>query len=236
MGSNSFAEFMSTLLAVLSSHYATDATFRSNQRVMRAALSSARHDGLWLEFGVFQGNTIHKLAASHAGNVYGFDSFLGLPETWRLSKHNAGNGFDRAYTMRGSFSLSGRVPMKNRANVQYIKGWFNETLPTFLKQHDGPVRFLHVDCDLYSSSSYVLKTIAPRLANGTVILFDELINYPDFEKHEMLALWEFLMDNPFDIRVLSGAPARSSPTGESWPQSVAVQLITRSAALAAVVH
>lgn len=224
----SFAEFVATLLAALTSRYATDPSFTSNGRVMRTAIAHARHDGLWLEFGVFQGNTIHQLAAAHDGVVYGFDSFLGLPETWRVSKRNPGNGFDRAYTMKGSFSLRGRAPRKRRANVEFVKGWFNETLPGFLEQHSAPVRFLHVDCDLYSSSSYVLTTVAPRLQNGTVVLFDELINYPGFEKHEMRALWEYLAANAFDVRVLSGARARRSPMGEFWPQSAALQLVTRA--------
>ena len=223
-----FSEFTATLLSVLNARYSTDASFTTNSRVMQSALSVARHDGLWLEFGVFQGTTIHLLAKAHPGDVFGFDSFLGLPETWRVSKRNPGNRFDRAYTMKGSFSLMGNKPPRHLPNVKFVKGWFNETLPSFLLRHTSPVRFLHVDCDLYSSSSYVLKTIGPRLRNGTVILFDELINYPGFEKHELLALWQFLLQTQFDIRILSGAAAHGSPVGEAWPQSVAVQLITRS--------
>ena len=132
---------------------------------------------------------------------------------------NPGNDFDLAYTI-------GQEPKKYLENVHYVKGWFNETLPPFLDHHKQLLR-LHIDCDLFSSSSYVLNTIAPRLQNETVILFDELINYPGFEKHEMLALWMFLLRNSFDIRVLSGAPVVRSPLNDYWPQSVTVQLLSR---------
>ena len=32
-----------------------------------------------------------------------------------------------------------------------VPGFYNESLAPFLAAHPGPVRLLHVDCDLYSS-------------------------------------------------------------------------------------
>jgi hypothetical protein len=34
------------------------------------------------------------------------------------------------------------------------------------------------------------------LDNGTIIVFDELVCYNGFEKHELLAFYEFLQNNP----------------------------------------
>tara|TARA_B100000683_G_scaffold208070_1_gene202142 strand:+ start:5282 stop:5971 length:690 start_codon:yes stop_codon:yes gene_type:complete len=225
---DTFATFTAALAAILGRDSAR--VFNHNEKIMQAALAYARHDGLWLEFGVFQGNTIQKLASAHGDVVYGFDSFLGLPEDWRTS---VSRGFDEAYTLKGSFSLKG-VPPKRGKNVQYVKGWFNDTLPDFLQHHEEMVRFLHVDCDLYSSSSYVLRELAPRLTNGTVVVFDELINYPGYERHELLALWEFLLRNKFDIRILSGGRMHTNPRHDLVGQGVAVQLLTRSAAFPSV--
>ena len=53
-----------------------------------------------------------------------------------------------------------------------------------------PVTFVHVDCDIYSAAKCALSHVRPMLADGAIIAFDELLNYPGFEKHEMRALYE----------------------------------------------
>lgn len=40
-------------------------------------------DTLWLEFGVASGRSINYISQFTKDKVYGFDSFEGLPETWR---------------------------------------------------------------------------------------------------------------------------------------------------------
>jgi hypothetical protein len=134
-------------------------------------------DGLWLEFGVASGSTISHIAKLHAGPVYGFDSFEGLPENWRT-------GYDK-----GTFS--GDLPMVPD-NVELIKGWFSATLPSFLASHPGKVAFLHIDCDLYSSTNTILDLLEPRLGTGSVIVFDEYWNYPGWRQHEYKAFAEFV--------------------------------------------
>ena len=72
-----------------------------------------------------------------------------------------------------------------------IEGWFDKTLPEFLAREPGPIGFLHVDCDIYSSTKTVLDLCAPRLAPGAVIVFDEFFNYKGYELHEYKAFFEF---------------------------------------------
>ena len=72
-----------------------------------------------------------------------------------------------------------------------VVGWFDETLPGFLGQHEGPVDFLHVDCDLYSSTVTVLEHVGPRLRPGSVVVFDEYFNYPGWQGGEHLAWQEY---------------------------------------------
>jgi hypothetical protein len=64
------------------------------------------------------------------------------------------------------------------SNVTLIKGWFDQTLPPFLEKHPAPVSFLHVDCDLYSSTKTIFDSLRTRFRPGTVIVFDEYFNYP----------------------------------------------------------
>jgi hypothetical protein len=79
-------------------------------------------------------------------------------------------------------------------NAKLIKGWFSDTLPSFLKKQAGDIAFINVDCDIYSSTRDVFTILREqnRLKPGVVISFDELINYRGFLFNEMLALFEML--------------------------------------------
>jgi hypothetical protein len=53
------------------------------------------------------------------------------------------------------------------------------------------VSFMHVDCDLYSSTKTVLNSFRRGIVRGTVILFDEIFGYEGFERYEYRAFMEF---------------------------------------------
>ena len=55
-------------------------------------------DGMWLEFGVYRGRSICTFAEKTEHNVYGFDSFEGLPEIWDSNNP------------KGCFNLRGEIP------------------------------------------------------------------------------------------------------------------------------
>lgn len=141
-------------------------------------LADVSGDRIICEFGVFKGESINHVARLTNKTLYGFDSFEGLAEEW-------GDTWKK-----GDF-LVPRLP-KVRDNVKLVKGWFNETLPPFLKENPGQVGFLHVDCDLYSSCKTIFELMESRLAPGTVIVFDEFFNYPQWEDGEFKAFQEFL--------------------------------------------
>lgn len=73
-----------------------------------------------------------------------------------------------------------------------VPGWFNESVPPYFAQHNEPVAFVHVDCDLYSSTKTVLDAVGPRLAPRAVIVFDEFFNYPGYKHHEFKAFHEWV--------------------------------------------
>ena len=142
-------------------------------------------DTLWLEFGVASGKTINYISNFTKDKVYGFDSFEGLPEKWR-------DGYDK-----GSFSTNGSLPIVNN-NVNLVKGWFNETLPNFIKTHNKKISFIHMDADLYSSTKYIFDNLKEYIDNDCIIVFDELVNYRDFnngKNGELEAFYEFINEN-----------------------------------------
>ncbi len=159
-------------------HMPTVQTFPHPLETLRYALTMVPKDGMVLEFGVYSGNTLRVITEARDGKeVYGFDSWQGLPEGWRP---NIGAG---AFT-------APEIPEVEGAEL--IAGWFDETLPPFLDAHPGPVAMVHVDCDLYSSTKTVLDNVGPRLRPGTVIVFDEYWNYPGWQDHEHKAWQEFV--------------------------------------------
>jgi hypothetical protein len=156
--------------------------FRDKESILSHSVSEAhiQPGDLLLEFGVFSGGTINQIAGAIPSTikVYGFDSFEGLPEDWRP-------GF-----LRGRFAVPS-LP-KVAANVELIKGWFDRTLPEFIAAHPGKVGFLHVDCDLYSSTVTIFQLLRGRFRPGAVVLFDEYFNYPGWQASEHRAFTEFV--------------------------------------------
>lgn len=145
-------------------------------------LTHVNNNGLWLEFGVCSGNTINIISSQTNNIVYGFDSFLGLPEDW-------GN-----HQPKGMYSTEGKLP-DVRDNVELVVGLFQDTLEKFLEDHSEPVAYLHLDADLYSSTKYVLDQLGDRIVSGTVVSFDEIYNYPEYRDHEIKAWLEFCETN-----------------------------------------
>jgi len=91
------------------------------------------------------------------------------------------------------------------ANVILHKGWFRDTVPQWCRETDGPIAFIHIDCDLYSSTVDVLTGLAQRLQRGTVILFDEYFSYPGWERHEYKAWQEFVKAEPIQYEYVAYA-------------------------------
>jgi hypothetical protein len=149
--------------------------------VIDVALDAVTLDGLFLEFGVADGISINYIAEkAHDRVIHGFDSFEGLPEDW----------FDGVG--QGIFDRRGEPP-KVRDNVRLHRGTFDVTLPAFVASGDRqPVAFMHVDCDLYSSTREVFSQLSDRIVSGTIIVFDEYFNFPGWRNQEYKAFQEFL--------------------------------------------
>ncbi len=166
--------------------------FETDLLLLSHALSIAPADGLILEFGVASGRTIRHIAGISARGIHGFDSFEGLPESWRT-------GF-----AQGAFAQ----PLPDVPDhVSLHKGWFSETLPPFVRTTNDPVALLHIDCDLYSSTAFVLDALTGRIGTGTVIVFDEYFNYPGWKQHEHRAFQEFVAKTGLTYRFDSFVPS-----------------------------
>lgn len=152
--------------------------------------------GLWLEFGVYLAGSINRISkyTNNKNQIYGFDSFEGLPEAWV--------GRTEAF-IKGSFHLGGGndsfVYPTVDPHVTLVKGWYCNVLPGFIAAHNEPITFLHVDSDIYSSARDIFTILRHNIADNCVIVFDELLGYSNFENHEWKAWWEFVDENNIEF-------------------------------------
>ena len=170
---------------LISQHMNHALIFRTNKpgdqhAVLIHALEQVLIDGMILEFGVYEGNSISLISKKFPQKeIFGFDSFEGLPSEWS-GRHVKQGHFGKIQT-----------PTVDD-NVKLVKGWFDDTLPPFVeKNKDKPVSFLHIDCDLYSSTKTVFTHLKSNIKEGTIIVFDEYMNYTTWKEHEHKAFMEF---------------------------------------------
>ena len=132
----------------------------------------------YLEFGVSGGYSFDwwlKKNTDPDSRFAGFDTFEGLSEDW--------GGFSK-----GAMSTDSRLPETDDKRAVFIKGLFQDTLPDFLKSFNKNTRkVIMMDADMFTSTLYVLTSIAPFLQNGDIIFFDQF-NVP---MHEFLAFTHF---------------------------------------------
>ncbi len=141
------------------------------------------HLGYCAEFGVYNGNSLSFIATFKPDiTFFGFDSFEGIPEDWFGG-------------LRKNSFCAGKVPQLFNRNVELVQGWFDDSLPIFLENHEGNFSFIHIDCDVYTSTKTIFELLAKRIGAGTIIEFDEFFGYPGWKNHEFKAFIEFVEKN-----------------------------------------
>jgi hypothetical protein len=138
--------------------------------------------GDFIECGVWRGGmTILMrgvLAAHGAGDrtVWVADSFQGVPTPRANSVDEALYNYPQVLeidrfrvdleTVKGSFARYGLLDDQ----VQFLPGWFSETLP------GAPIErlaMLRLDCDFYDSTLDALETLYPKLSPGGYVIVDD---------------------------------------------------------------
>ena len=140
-------------------------------------------EGLVLEFGVRYGTTIRAISEANR-QVYGFDWWKGLP-------HDEEDCWFRT-------SCECEKPNDLPSNVTLIEGLFSDTLEGFLESNRGPVAFVNLDCDIYTSTLYILHCLVDRFVKGSIIAFSAMTfsqaQRKAFDRYlkETGQAWEFL--------------------------------------------
>jgi hypothetical protein len=159
-----------------------------------------------LEFGVCRGGTIRiiRQTLNLSFKIFGFDSFVGLPEPW-IDKDG------KVVVPSKHFSTNGVIP--NVPDVEFYAGWFIDTLTKYLKIAQ-PIALLHIDSDLYSSAKEILWALDDYIIEDTIIVFDEWFYKHDakYNDHEERAFNEWVKE--FDRKYEIIPFVDKTPSGE----------------------
>lgn len=154
-------------------------------------------NGDWLEFGVYEGTSAKAFLKNMPkdSKLYLFDSFEGLPEDWIP-------GY-----AKGHFAC--KVPVFGDNRVQIVKGWFEDTLPTWASEYQGKAALIHIDCDMYKSTKTVLKYIDHIINSDTLVLLDDYCYSENHLMHVFKAFQEYIDENKYSYEYLFRTPKKS---------------------------
>jgi O-methyltransferase len=154
--------------------------------------------GDYLEFGVWRGKTFrwaHVMKRRYGlrdMKLWAFDSFSGLPEFSETPDNiwNQGQFACSLPEFRRILKSAGVGPDE----YETVAGYYSESLNDDAHQRMGgrQAAVVYIDCDLYESTADALRFVAPHLAHGAILCFDDYYNYkaaPD--QGEARALAEF---------------------------------------------
>lgn len=159
--------------------------------------------GCFVECGVGAGGQLMAMSLAYTGKqIYGFDSFQGIPLAGVNDAQQPGIGdieHDATAPVRDRLVSSGITVhsvenvLENftkceigAANVRLIKGWFQDSLP---KWKPEPIALLRLDGDLYESTLVCLEYLYPHVVSGGVVICDDH-SLPGAAK----ALYDYLPD------------------------------------------
>ena len=158
--------------------------------------------GNLLEFGVFSGNCLNRLinGAEAAGfpfvNVYGFDSFVGLPKEtpgvyqnpeWPEAAFSLCNDYKLNSIDEAMDFVRGRV---DRKDITLVPGFFDKSLDeTWGNLLRNSASYIHIDVDIHRSSVEVLDFVftyeIPKI--GCLIRYDDWCSTPEYRGGNSLA-------------------------------------------------
>ena len=118
------------------------------------------------------------LMSQYDRKVFLFDSFEGIPEYTNediefTESYGASGGDARKSSGITVCRLEDVKETMQRyrhiENVEFVKGWFCDTLPKFNK----PIAVLRLDCDIYHSYVDCFKYLLPLVSNGGYLIIDD---------------------------------------------------------------
>jgi O-methyltransferase len=145
---------------------------RYNLIIICSLVNNLFNSGNILEIGVGNGETSAYIRNYFNNNFtyYMFDSYEGLSEPTKedmISSYHVTKGNMKCEIEKIQNFMN--INCENK-NIQYIKGWVNNTIPEQLPDN---ICFAHIDVDLYEPIYHSIKHIIPKMKKNGIILIDD---------------------------------------------------------------
>ena len=132
-------------------------------------------DGAVVECGTYKGGSAFVLASRLRNKpIWLFDSWEGCPSSSEFDIDISGRlgqkgDFEASFDEFNKFLR--HFPNQGK-NVTAVRGWFENTLPTY-KTRIGKISLLHLDGDWYESTKTCLECLFERVVDGGFIIIDD---------------------------------------------------------------
>jgi len=161
-------------------------------------------DGCVIECGVWRGGMSAGIAdvLGKDRKYYLFDSFEGLPEAKEIDGKSAID-WQKDVKSPGYYDnckaemnwAENAMKMSGAKNFELVKGWFNETIPSY--KLNEPIAILRLDGDWYESTMTCLEGFFDKVVKGGVIIIDDYYVWDGCAK----ALHDFLSKHQKSERI-----------------------------------
>ena len=184
----------------IDNRFGNQARFSTKSKLLGSAIAKIEKDLLIsprpfviLELGVAYGDTLRLLQKLSKARFlyYGFDSFKGLPESWRGLPKGAFSNF-------GPSSIS--YDQNDIHTINFVVGWVEETLIDFPAPDRSALKFIMFDMDLFAPTRFAYKNLRGQINKGDYIYFDEA-----FDSDERLLIREYFLKD-FMVEVVGFSP------------------------------
>lgn len=150
--------------------------------------------GDFVEVGVYKGGSAWVLggvARERGRALWLFDTFAGMPHAEPLDVHQKGEFAD----------TSAEAVQRAIPDARLVVGVFPKTLKEAEAEGLARIALAHIDCDQYRSVRACCERLAPLMAPGGLMVFDDYVPLAGARK---------AVDEAFGARV------RVSPAGRAW--------------------
>jgi len=182
----------------------------SKYLAIKKAFYITAHDntkGNYLEFGVFTGSSfnyaiktnkkIEKIFGKSNCEYIGFDSFKGFGKVLERDIHPSFK--DEIFSVNEAKVIKNIKRIAKGEKMQLVKGFYQDTIKnktTFDLNIKNKSRIIMIDCDLKESTKLALEFVLPSLQRGTIIIFDDFLDYKgNIDKGECGAFEDFKKKN-----------------------------------------
>ena len=168
--------------------------------------------------GVKDGRQVKLTSRFYSDTIYGVDNYKGLEEDWRDGYAAGALGRPKAPRTPKNVTVVSDVATYGEG-VTRVKN-------DFVK--DNKVGLLIIDSETYTPCYQALTILSDNLREGSIIVFDEIINYPGYEGHEVKALENYLAESGKRYEALAiNGPSTSDQEDYYMHQRVAIRIFNQ---------